>query len=249
MRGQTRLRRMASRWLVAPVDESVWVRVTGLVAEEWDCLAGRKKEEKTLQRLRASLRPGMTFVDVGANIGYFTLLAGSVVGPAGRVVAFEPTPAVVNRLRENVRLNGLRNVTSVQKAISDHRGTAQFFLSDEDPEANSLFRQNTAAKRVEVETATLDDELSRYAIGKVDVLKIDTEGAELSVLQGARKTLTGASPPKIFLEINPVTLRMAGVAAEQIFNKLDEFGYGWQVLEQFSWQGTTVFNIFATGAK
>jgi FkbM family methyltransferase len=216
---------------------------------EWECLLGKRKEEKTIARLSSSLRPGMTFVDVGANIGHFALLAALLVGPSGRVLAFEPTPVVANRLRENIRLNALSNVTAVEKAISDRGGRALLYESCDDQEANSLFHQSSARDTVEVETATLDEELSKYDVGKVDLLKIDAEGSELAVLQGGSRTLTSGHRPAILLEINPVTLGMAGVEPEQVLNVLREYGYGWEVIEQFSWQGATVANIFATSAK
>jgi 2-polyprenyl-3-methyl-5-hydroxy-6-metoxy-1,4-benzoquinol methylase len=96
-RGQTRLRRITGRWLVGRLPFGPWVRVSGLVDAEWNFLLGRTKEDATTQFVKSFLRPGMTFVDVGANVGYFTLLAASL---GARVVAYEPTPAVVERLRE-----------------------------------------------------------------------------------------------------------------------------------------------------
>ena len=158
----------------------------------------------------------------------------------------EPTPAVANRLRENIRLNGLSNVVAVQKAISDRGGRALLFQSSMIRKQTVCFIRVRRADTVEVETATLDEELSKYKVGKVDLLKIDAEGAELSVLQGAQGILTGGNPPAILLEINPVTLGLAGVEEEQVLSVLRECGYNWEIIERFSWQGATVFNIFAT---
>jgi FkbM family methyltransferase len=249
VRGQTRLRKLAASWLIAELDFDLWVRVTGLVGAEWECLRGQKKEQKSTERVCASLRPGMTFVDVGANIGYFTLLAASRVGPAGRVLSFEPTPRVCQRLRENIQLNNLSNVVTVQKAIADQAGKARFFQSSEDPEENSLFRHETGADPVDVDIATLDDELWKHNIREVDLLKIDAEGAELAVLKGARALLSAPNRPAIVLEVNPVTLGQAGIDPQQVLNLLEQYGYVWEEIERFAWQGAVVTNIFATSRK
>jgi hypothetical protein len=107
-RGRTRLRRISSPWLVARLECGAWVRTSGVVEAEWGFLEGGAKEERTSQLVTSFLSNGMTFLDIGANVGYFSLLAASVVGSTGKVIAFEPTPAVADRLRENVLLNRLK---------------------------------------------------------------------------------------------------------------------------------------------
>jgi FkbM family methyltransferase len=248
VRGQTRLRHITAPWLVAKIGSNGWIRATGLVDAEWDLLSGKHKEEHTTVFVQSFLKPGMTVVDVGANIGYMSVLAALHVGPSGRVLAFEPTPNVADRLRENVRLNGLHNVTTVAAAISDQSGKAHLFQSSDDPEANSLFDDATMNGAVEVEMVTLDSELARRSIEHVDLLKIDAEGAELSVLRGARGLLSSKDRPAILLELNPVTLHRAGVERDQVLQLLAEFGYEWEEIEQFSWQGAIVSNIFARHA-
>lgn len=178
-RGRTRLRRVTSPWLVGRLPFGPWVRVSGVVDAEWEFLSHRVKEEATTEFIKSFLKPGMTFVDVGANVGYFTLLAAS---RGCRVVAFEPTPAVVVRLHENVALNGFDEVTVVNAAVADKRGTLKLFLSPDDPEANNLYEGSIS---VEVSTVSLDDALADHGVKKVDLLKIDAEGAEPMILIGA----------------------------------------------------------------
>jgi FkbM family methyltransferase len=243
-RGRSRLLRITAPWLVAQLEGGAWVRTSGVVDAEWSFLAGKTKEERSLLRVRSFLSSGMTFVDVGANIGYFSLPSASIVGPTGKVIAFEPTPAVADRLRENIRLNRLANVTVVQSAVSDYEGRAQFFQSADDPEGNSLYGQPSSSAPLEVATVTLDDELSRRGIFGVNLIKIDAEGAELAVLKGARRVLA-ADHPAILLEVNPLTLRASGVTSERLLNQLSEYGYHWEEIERALWQGVTVTNIFA----
>jgi FkbM family methyltransferase len=243
-RGRTRLRRMTDSWLVAGVGSGVWLRTSGVVHGEWDFLDGKTKEEATLQCLRDHLRAGMTFVDVGANIGYFALQAAALVGPAGKVIAFEPTPTVADRLRENVRLNRLSNVTVVQAAVSEKAGRATFFQSAEDPEANSLYDCESCGAPLEVVVLNLDEELARQNVSAVDLMKIDAEGSELTVLKGARRVMTTLRPA-VVLEVNPLTLEAGGVRPDQIFDQLAEYGYQWNEIERADWHGCTVRNIFA----
>ena len=140
------------------------------------------------QAVAAALFDGAVFFDVGANVGFYTLLAARAVGPTGRVVAFEPHPQNVQALERNVQLNGLENVLIVPKAASRAAGHA------------SLEVRNRATARLgtqhglEVETVALDDIVSAHPELRPDVVKIDVEGHELDVLAGFRRTLEQAAP-------------------------------------------------------
>ncbi|HKO18082.1 MAG TPA: FkbM family methyltransferase, partial [Acidobacteriaceae bacterium] len=164
-RGKTRLREMSRSWLVGQLQFGSWVRVSGVVDAEWEYLLGHVKESATTEFLSSFIKRGMTFVDVGANVGYFTLLAASL---EARVVAYEPTPAVYSRLRENVELNGLQNVTLMNAAVAEKAGSLTFHQSPDDPEANSIFGEGEC---IQVEAVALDEELSRRGIHQVDLLK------------------------------------------------------------------------------
>jgi FkbM family methyltransferase len=240
-RGQTRLRRISEAWLVGRLPFGPWVRVSGTVCAEWDFLFSHPKEIGTTEFVKSFLRPGMTFVDVGANVGYFTLLAASV---GTRVIAYEPTPAVVTRLRENIELNAFDAVTVVNAAVTDRQGTIGFHESPDDPEANSIFGKG--GDLIEVSAVTLDEDLAGRGIQKVDLLKVDVEGAELSVLVGAAKVLSSAARPTIILELNPATLRDADSDSAAIIGWLHASGYQTRNLEVFNYQGETVVNLLAT---
>jgi len=161
-RGQTRLRSITGRWLVGRLPFGPWVRVSGVVDAEWDFLMNRVKEDATTEFVKSFLRPGMTLVDVGANVGYFTLLAASL---GASVVACEPTPAVVKRLQENIALGGFDRVTVVNAAVADKRGTLHFYQSLSDPEANNLF--GDGVDPVKVRAVSLDEDLADHGIQKV----------------------------------------------------------------------------------
>lgn len=218
--------------------------VSGVVDAEWDFLLSRVKEDATTEFIQSFLRPGMTFVDVGANVGYFTLLAASL---GARVIAYEPTPAVFARLRQNVALNGFDNVMLVNAAVADQRGTLTLYQSPDDPEANNLFGDGDHS--VEVAAVALDDDLKERGVQKVDLLKIDAEGAEPMVLLGSARLLSGSSAPSVILEVNPVTLRSANSEPAALLEALETKGYICRELERDLYRGESVVNILATPVR
>lgn len=186
--------------------------------------------------LRRTLTPGMVFVDAGANQGELTLIAAKRV-PRGRVVAFEPVPANADRLRDNVARNGFANVTVVAAGLSRAAGRATFFGEGGDGARNegatSLFpaagRDRPAGQ---ADLTTLDDAVRALGLTALDVLKIDVEGAELAVLEGARAALE-TFRPAILLESNRTMARAAGWEPEAAVALLKGLGYRGRVLGAF----------------
>ncbi len=169
-------------------------------------------EQWTTSTLLNILKPGMTFIDAGANVGFFTLLGAKAVGPAGKVYAFEPEPHTFSFLSRNVILNGLYWVKAENRALSDKTGKAPLFTSND---ANVIgghtllsTPQRLAGPSVEVETITLDDFLKDD--NHVDVMKIDVEGAELYILDGMKKVIAANPQIKIVMEFSPLFVRSIG---------------------------------------
>jgi FkbM family methyltransferase len=244
-RGKTRLRRAAAPFLVTRLDTGPWVRVSGAAEFEWRVFDGRVKEDRTTRLFATLLRPGMTVLDVGANVGYYALTAAALVGPAGRVHAFEPTPAVAARLRENVALNDFDHVAVNQVAVTDAPGTLRFHLSADDSEANSLCAVEPGGATIDVPATTLDDYAAGHGLGRVDFVKIDVEGAEVRALRGGRRLLSGPEAPMVIIEVNPVTLRAAGAGPEELVAELESLGYACETIERMPWCGEVVSNVFA----
>jgi FkbM family methyltransferase len=150
------------------------------------------REAKVLAAINALLQTGSTFIDAGANIGFFTVFAAGVVGPSGRVVAVEMMPDTAERLRRHLRLNGLKNVTVQQYAVSDRSGID---ISANVPEAKfgraSIVSEPTgeAFRSVTVQTRTIDELLVQVP-GHIDLIKMDLESAETLALRGAREVLS-----------------------------------------------------------
>ena len=155
--------------------------------------------------LKRSVAPGMVAYDVGANIGYMTLLLAQAVGERGRVFAFEALPANLARLQKNVELNGLEGrVTIVAGAVLDRPGTARFLLGPSGGTGKaegSAGRHFTAQGAIEVQAISLDDFVYRQGHPPPQVVKMDIEGGEIRAFQGMRKTLASARPT-LFLELH-----------------------------------------------
>jgi len=170
--------------LQGPLRGKLWVKGSS----DNGCWLGSFEHDK--QRLMSSmLHPGDTMFDVGANVGYYTLLGSHRVGTTGHVVAFEPLPANVRFLQRHVRLNRVQNVSLQAVAVSDHDGRARFA-----PHASNAMGKLSDAGSVEVATVSLDSIAKAGRFPDPNLLKIDVEGAELGVLRGAAQLLERARP-------------------------------------------------------
>ncbi|HEX5179675.1 MAG TPA: FkbM family methyltransferase [Gemmatimonadaceae bacterium] len=146
--------------------------------------------EYAKQRLFARrVHVGDVVFDVGANVGFYTLLAAARVGETGRVIAFEPLPKNVQRIHQHLRLNRLENVQVMEAAVGARSGTARF-----QPHASNAMGKVSANGIVGVELVSLDVLTDSKSIPDPTLIKIDVEGAELDVLKGAARTLDRARP-------------------------------------------------------
>ena len=145
-----------------------------------------------------SVRPGDVVIDAGANVGYYTLLASKLVGPSGRVYAFEPDPTAFDILQRNVRLNGADNVVAEQKALSNENTTLKLFIASDNKGDDRIYQpENEQRRSIDVPAVRLDDYL-RGKVEHVDFVKVDTQGAEYVILDGMKATL-GANPDMVMV--------------------------------------------------
>lgn len=186
---------------------------------------GRWEEAET--RLFSSLvKEGMTVVDIGANVGYYTLLAARLTGPRGKVFAFEPNPQNFALLSRNVEANGYRNVVLVPKAVSDSSGTAALCIDRASSGGHSLSAFRGGADTAQVGTVSLDD----YFAGDrtvIDVLKMDAEGAEMAIFAGMRQVLAHNPDLAMLSEFFPRAIRGLGHRPEDYISEL--LGCGFRV--------------------
>jgi FkbM family methyltransferase len=194
---------------------------------------GSRGELAVERALLDLLSPGDVFYDVGANIGWYSLLAGRAVGPRGRVLAFEPSFENALCAQRNARRNGLANISVVAVALTDQdgwmtfleRGSLEGRLDKDDCEAQAERRAKRAAEikgRALVPIATLDRWLAGSGAPAPSVVKIDVEGAETGVLRGMRRTLTSIRPALI--------IELHGTGRE-VADELDRAGYEHHAIE------------------
>jgi FkbM family methyltransferase len=167
----------------------------GFVSGEYEC---------PVQNAVTSLvRGGDVFYDIGANVGFFSVLASRFVGPVGVVYAFEPVPANASMVERNARLNRLGNIEVMRVAVSHHTGKSELYLAHYAGGAalKSAGVPPDLAGTIVVDTSSIDDLVNLRRIRPPDIVKIDVEGAELEVLHGMLQVLMEWTP-KVILEVD-----------------------------------------------
>jgi len=192
-------------------------------------------EKYSTELFKKIVKKGMIVVDIGANIGYYTLIAAGLVGENGIVYAFEPELTSYKLLCKNIEINGYTNVVPVQKAVSNKDGKDKLLVNKTNLLASSfskknalLFIENDIKKKdiyaIEVNTTTLDGFFNKIGNKKIDFMKIDVEGAEGRVIEGAKNILRN-NDLKIIMEFRPRTLRNLGTDPMELIEKFYKYGF------------------------
>ncbi len=208
-------------------------------------LLTRQHERETRQLLERLARPGMAALDVGAHVGYFTRLLAERAGPSGCVIAFEPHPRTHETLRRN--LWNLPNVTALQLAAAETAGSAQLYdyllmsASGSLHYDEALARQQRAQmgaddlaprheagfemQRYGVKTAAIDDCLDQLGVQRIDLVKMDIEGAELAALRGMKRTIAASPNMALIMEYNPGALAAFGHEPVEALREVMALGF------------------------
>lgn len=185
-------------------------------------------ETLLVQRL---VSPGDTVVDVGANIGYYTLQFARLVGEAGHVYAFEPDPRNFALLEENVWQNGYRNVTLVRAAVAAEPGRVQLHLNAENRGDHRIYPSAPGRAAIDVEAVALDDYFSDHK-GHFHLVKIDVQGAETGVFLGMRKMVAEQRVARVLSEFWPRGLKLAGGDASTFLHDRLREGFAVSVIDE-----------------
>ena len=171
--------------------------------------------------VRDCLQPGDVFVDVGSNLGYFALLAATRVGSSGKIYAFEPDPDNCERLRGSVALNGFDSrITVVQAALADSEGTGRLFLSEDNLGDHQLYAGVEQRRSLPIRLLRGADYLGSR-VGRIDLIKIDTQGSEYQVLRGLLPLIAQqAAAPRLLVELTPFSLRQGGASGRELIEGL-----------------------------
>lgn len=180
--------------------------------------------------VRKILKEGDVFIDVGANIGWYSVHAARLVGPRGQVVAFEPEPNNLHLLRKNVEANGLTNVTVDERGLSNEAGSFKLFLEKDNLGMHSLVMEHGGQRYINVNTIRFDDYWNDR--GGIRLIKIDTEGAEGMILDGMRETLKRQKNLDLIFEFAPHRLVKSGFDPEKLLSDLYALGFKASVIDE-----------------
>ena len=181
------------------------------------------REKFETDYFKNNIKPGMTVLDLGANIGFYTLLFAELVGKEGRVFAFEPEPNNFSALEKNVKLNKLTNTTLVRKAVSDKTGEIDLFIS-ESMGRHTIYNTKNSRETIKIGSVSLDDFLRKYT-KSIDFIKMDIEGSEYAALLGMSSILEKNKNVKIVTEFMPDALKTFGIKPEEYLNLLIKHGF------------------------
>jgi len=159
-------------------------------------------EETETNLVRKEIKKGDVVLDIGANIGYYTLIFADLVGKEGQVYAFEPDSINYEILVKNIEVNGFKNITPVNKAVTNKLGKIPFYINKRNTGDNRIMDFENSAKKIEVEAVSLDDYFSEYR-GKIDFIKMDIQGSEGLALEGMKKLIEKNKNIKVISEFWP----------------------------------------------
>ena len=192
------------RWIVGSGEHGYW-----LGSYEF-------RKRKAFERI---IPAGAVVYDIGANVGFFSLLSSVLAGPEGQVFAFEPLPRNVAFFRQHIALNRIDNITLIEAAVSKESGEARFDLGE-----SSAMGHIADSGEIRVEVVSLDELLDKGEMPPPNYMKVDVEGAEFDVLQGARKLLA-ACHPALFLDTHQREAHNPTIAL------LQSLGYRFEILD------------------
>ncbi len=172
--------------------------------------------------------PRGSAIDLGANIGYHSLLAASLT--RGEVYAFEPEPRNFDVLRRNIDMNGLANIRAFRKAAGDRRGALRLYLSSSNSGDHRCFSAGESRPSIEIEVVRVDEELA--GLSDVRFVKIDVQGFEEPALRGMEKILARSPEVKVVSEFEPKSILASGARPEGLLDFMASLGFGWRVVDQ-----------------
>lgn len=248
--GATRM----ARWSFIPRSSEVNVRIIGdvvVAVQAWGDVARmayvnqhrlprrRSFEYRVFEEMVETIEPGWTILDIGANVGFHSLLASKVVGTDGNVIAFEPNPATAAILRGNLDRNECDNVAVVEAGAA--RGSALGFMERSsgvgDAFAHVRSSDDNLATADSVRLTSVDDEVERLGLSRVDFIKIDVEGGELPALEGSIETLKRFGPIVAFEAYEDYCKRFDS-SVIQILSLLKDVGYEVRQADSYQWIAT-----------
>ena len=180
-------------------------------------------EKNETNFVKDSVNKGDIVIDIGANIGYYTLMFAKLVGDTGKIYAFEPDPKNFSILEKNIQVNGYNNIILEKKAVSNKLGKSTLYMN-ENSAGSSMHKPNNVVNQIYVDLITLDNYFEVNTITP-DFIKIDIEGYELNALKGMESILQSSDKTKIMIEYNPLTKKEFNSDPMDNLTFLSELGF------------------------
>lgn len=183
-------------------------------------------EELELKFFKDLVKPGMAVLDIGANIGYYTLLAAKLVGKNGRIFAFEPDSTNFSLLTKSIRKNRFKNIVLTNKAVSNKTGRGYLYLCEDNLGDHRTFDSGDLRQKIDIEFITIDDFMEKNQFDfKVDLIKMDIQGFELYALEGMNKIINYNTNLILLIEYWPNGLSMARANPKKLYDYLTSFKF------------------------
>ena len=187
-------------------------------------------EESEIKFLRKFLKKGDTFIDIGANIGLYSIYASKIVNNNGKVIAFEPTPTTFERLRQNILLNNLTNIEANNMGLSNKKSVLKLHISTDGHDAWNSFADLdniVISEEINVNVDTLDSYINKKMIQNIKLIKLDVEGWEKYVIEGAANLLKRKDAPVFMVEFTEANAFASGYYLGEIYDFMKNHGYSW----------------------
>ena len=183
-------------------------------------------EPNQTEIVKKYVHEGDIVIDIGAHVGYYTLLMAQLVGENGKVYSFEPDPVNFQLLKKSVEINGFENVVLIQKAVSNITDKVKLFLGDDDSAINRIYdaKLGDAKESIDVESVTID-EYFKEDDELVNFIKIDSEGSEVKIINGMKQFLSRNQELVMMTEFFPFLIKKSGDEPNQYLKSLEEFGF------------------------
>jgi len=181
-------------------------------------------EEFETEIVKKIIKKGDVVVDIGANIGYYTLLFAKLVGNDGKVFAFEPEPTNFELLKKNSEINSYKNVTLIKKAVSNKTEKTMLHLSKDNKGSHTLVNTKYDDGSIEIESIRFDEYFKKYS-GKINFIKIDIEGSEVNAIKSMFSFLRKMEQIKILVEFSPFMINKSGINPKTFLNLLTDLDF------------------------
>ena len=183
-------------------------------------------EPNQTEIVKKYVHEGDIVIDIGAHVGYYTLLMAQLVGENGKVYSFEPDPVNFQLLKKSVEINGFENVVLIQKAVSNITDKVKLFLGDDDSAINRIYdaKLGDAKESIDVESVTID-EYFKENDELINFIKIDSEGSEVKIINGMKQFLSRNQELVMMTEFFPFLIKKSGDEPNQYLKSLEKFGF------------------------